>query len=61
MKYKNPDVKVLIEGVRCIRCGNQWVPNVRHWPKKCPGCGSYFWDKPIVGRWPKKSAEKATG
>jgi len=44
----------------CERCGHVWHPYLRdgHLPKKCPGCMSPYWDKPMT--YPKISlARKA--
>lgn len=30
----------------CARCGWQWQPRRNPEPRKCPGCGTRFWDKP---------------
>lgn len=50
------DVKVKLDGWRCLRCQDTWRSNLKNnkRPKKCPKCGTYLWDKPVVGRWPKK-------
>ena len=61
MKNPNLRIRVRLDGFRCLRCGNMWRPNgatanANKLPKKCPSCSSYFWNKPVVGRWPKKPA-----
>ena len=30
--------------VTCLRCGHRWG-TTRERPKKCPDCGSFYWDK----------------
>jgi predicted RNA-binding Zn-ribbon protein involved in translation (DUF1610 family) len=40
-----PRVRIEIEGLRCTRCGHEWVPR-RDWhPFVCPRCKSPFWDR----------------
>lgn len=51
-----PKVKIEVSGFECIRCGYRWVPRLAAGkkPKACAHCMSVLWDKPRVGRWPKK-------
>lgn len=51
-----PKVKIEVSGWECIRCGYRWVPRLAAGkkPKACAHCMSVLWDKPRVGRWPKK-------
>lgn len=45
-----------IDAWECLRCGHVWPCRGRKKPKKCANfrkCASPFWDKPVVGRWPK--------
>ena len=30
----------------CCRCAYEWVPRKAEWPKRCPKCGTPYWDKP---------------
>jgi DNA-directed RNA polymerase subunit RPC12/RpoP len=39
-----PDTKV--DGLRCTRCGHEWVPRGKDRPVQCPKCSSPFWDRP---------------
>lgn len=35
-----------VEGLRCTRCDNEWVPRVAgRKPKNCPRCNSPYWDR----------------
>lgn len=31
--------------IKCLRCGNEWLPRVLGKPKMCPACKSRVWDK----------------
>ena len=28
----------------CLRCGHKWYPRTPKQPKRCPGCGSPYWE-----------------
>jgi hypothetical protein len=30
---------------QCNRCQHEWVMRIDEEPKKCPGCGSPYWNK----------------
>ena len=41
------NVKVVMDGKRCERCGHVWVPRIKR-PviRICPRCKSPYWDTP---------------
>ena len=40
-------IPITVIGYRCDRCSHEWVPNdYSITPKKCPKCGSHYWDVP---------------
>ena len=32
-------------GYKCLRCGHQWVPRKKDYPRICPKCKTPYWDK----------------
>jgi len=40
-----PRVRIEIEGLRCARCGHEWIPRKDWNPLVCPKCKSPFWDR----------------
>lgn len=46
----NPDTipkEVKLIQVACIRCHHQWYIRKNRFPRFCPECGSWFWNRPI--------------
>ena len=40
-------VKITVEGLKCERCGHEWIPrDMKEKPKVCPKCKSPYWDVP---------------
>ena len=37
---------IMMKGLRCERCGHQWVPRDLNEVKVCPKCKSPYWDRP---------------
>jgi len=54
---------VKLPKLRCLRCGNSWIPRVMH-PSVCPKCMSAKWKTPRqaneLGRTPKKRGNNAS-
>lgn len=48
--------RVKIDGLKCERCGYEWVPRAGH-PKVCPHCKSPWWDTPRQNK--KQGGKKA--
>jgi len=40
-----PRVRIEMEGLRCTRCGHEWIPRREWHPFVCPKCKSPFWDR----------------
>lgn len=40
--------EVIMVANRCLRCGNEWLPNQTKRTTKCPNCQTKNWDKPTV-------------
>lgn len=46
-----PDVNITIKGLKCLRCGHEWIPHKPGYrPQLCPKCRSYLWDRPRIRR-----------
>ena len=43
-EYKTIDHFIQIDGYKCLRCSNIWVPRSKKYPKVCPKCKSAYWD-----------------
>jgi len=39
---------VVLPEFNCLRCGHRWVPRNPVYPKLCPKCKSFQWDRPKV-------------
>jgi predicted Zn-ribbon and HTH transcriptional regulator len=41
-------IKVLKDGLKCERCGHEWVPRKKLLSevRLCPKCKTAYWDKP---------------
>lgn len=35
----------VIQSLKCLRCGAEWLPRQVGLPKNCPRCGSPNWNK----------------
>ncbi len=44
------DIKIVKRGLKCNRCGFEWVPRFDRDPKLCRKCRSAYWNKPRVRR-----------
>jgi ribosomal protein L37E len=42
----------------CTRCLSRWWPRSPARPKRCPRCGSPYWDRARVYEWPEKRRAK---
>ena len=51
-----------IERLTCTRCAWSWYPTKPQPPKKCPGCGTPYWNRGRARQdWPKsKRARRRT-
>lgn len=38
----------IIIKVKCNRCQSEWYPRTTDEPKRCPRCGSPYWNKPRI-------------
>lgn len=36
----------VITVLKCSRCDGEWVPRRPEVPRRCPKCGSPYWDRP---------------
>ena len=51
-----------ITQLACTRCRWAWFPKTPQAPKKCPKCGSPYWNKPRVRKdWPKEKRARRQG
>jgi len=41
-------VEVVLTTLTCLRCPHRWHPRKAGLPKKCPGCGSKYWNTPYT-------------
>jgi len=32
----------------CLRCGHEWLKRSENDPKRCPKCGTAYWDKKVT-------------
>lgn len=48
------DEKIVINKLKCERCGHTWVPRGTV-VKTCPSCRSPYWDVPKVNKNAKQS------
>lgn len=39
-------IKITQDGYKCERCGHEWVPRNKEYPKVCPKCKTPYWDRP---------------
>lgn len=46
---KEYETEVVVNGLRCIRCGHSWIPRkAGERPLTCPKCHSSYWHRPRV-------------
>lgn len=38
----------VITKAKCNRCKGEWYPKTPEPPKRCPRCGSPYWNKPRI-------------
>ena len=55
--------KIMIEGIKCERCGNEWTPQKSRRekgikPKVCPKCKSPYFDTPRKNKIINKEEKK---
>jgi len=36
-------VKIELPRYQCLRCNHRWIPRSDRLPKRCPNCGTQFW------------------
>ena len=39
------DEPIKLPGFKCLRCKHEWAPRKPVVPRKCPGCGSAYYDR----------------
>jgi hypothetical protein len=57
-----PQATISLPIRECQRCPWVWVQRGLHKPRRCPDCGSPYWDRPRrVTRGAERKAEEAAG
>ena len=36
----------MMEKLKCVRCGHEWIARLKTHPRRCPGCSAPYWWRP---------------
>ena len=40
-----PRCHLIVERMKCYRCGHEWTPNRGRIPERCPRCNNPYWNR----------------
>jgi len=47
---------IIMDKLKCLRCGHQWFKRMEKRPKQCPNCKQSRWDSPSKWKGKRKAA-----